>query len=187
MRRTPPSSPTRRRAPGRRTPPSWARDRTNRDALWQALADGLIDCVVSDHSPATADLKCLDSGDFAQAWGGIASVQLGLPVVWTAARSRGVPLTDVVRWMSAAPAALVGLEDKGAIAVGNDADLVVFAPDATFRVDPARLHHRNPVTPYAGRELTGVVRDVWLGGRRIVAGGEPVGAPTGRLLRKGTR
>ena len=163
------------------------RDRTNRDALWQALADGLIDCVVSDHSPATADLKCLDSGDFAQAWGGIASVQLGLPVVWTAARPRGVPLAEVVRWMSAAPAALVGLDRKGAITVGNDADLVVFAPDATFRVDPARLHHRNPVTPYAGVELTGVVRDVWLRGQRVVADSDPTGEPAGRLLRKGIR
>ncbi|MET1060372.1 MAG: allantoinase AllB [Nocardioides sp.] len=163
------------------------RDRTNRDALWQALADGLVDCVVSDHSPSTVDLKCLDSGDFAEAWGGIASVQLGLPVVWTAARSRGVPLTEVVRWMSAAPAALVGLEGKGTIAVGNDADLVVFAPDATFRVDPTRLHHRNPVTPYAGRELTGVVRDVWLHGQRIVVDGDPAGPARGRLLTKGTR
>ena len=163
------------------------RDGANRDALWAALAAGLIDCVVSDHSPATADLKCLDSGDFAAAWGGIASVQLGLPVVWTAARSRGVQLADVVRWMSAAPAALVGLDGKGSIAVGNDADLVVFAPDATFRVDPALLHHRNPVTPYAGRELTGVVRDVRLHGARVVADGEPTGPPTGRLLRKDAR
>ena len=161
------------------------RDRANRDALWGALGTGVIDCVVSDHSPATADLKCPDSGDFAEAWGGIASVQLGLPVVWTAARSRGVGLPDVVRWMSAAPAALVGLDAKGAIAVGKDADLVVFAPDATFLVDPGRLQHRNPVTPYAGRELTGQVREVWLRGRRIVTDGAPDGAPTGRLLQKG--
>src|SRR5688572_1390931 len=140
------------------------RDRANRDALWGALGTGVIDCVVSDHSPATADLKCPDSGDFAEAWGGIASVQLGLPVVWTAARSRGVGLPDVVRWMSAARAALDGLDAKGAIAVGKDADLVVFAPDATFLVDPGRLQHRNPVTPYAGRELTGQVREVWLRG-----------------------
>ena len=80
-----------------------------------------------------------------------------------------------------------GSTRKGAIAVGNDADLVVFAPDATFRVDPARLHHRNPVTPYAGRELTGVVRDVWLRGQRVVADGDPTGEPAGRLLQKGTR
>jgi allantoinase len=98
-----------------------------------------------------------------------------------------VPLADVVRWMSAAPAALVGLEGKGAIAVGNDADLVVFAPDAALRGDPAPLHHRHPGTPYAGRELTGGVRDVRLRGERVVTDGEPSGPPTGRLLRKDTR
>ena len=115
-------------------------------------------------------------------------MQLGLPVVWTAARSRGVaagrrgPL-DVRRARGPGRADAT----RARIAVGDDADLVVFAPDATFRVDPARLHHRNPVTPYAGRELTGVVRDVWLRGQRIVADGEPDGAPRGRLLTKGTR
>ena len=160
------------------------RDAANRDALWQALADGLVDCVVSDHSPATPDLKLPDSGDFGEAWGGVASLQLGLPLVWTAARARGVGLESVVRWMSTAPAALAGLATKGAIEPGRDADLVVFAPDASFVVDPARLHHRNPVTPYAGRTLTGVVREVRLRGRRIAAGGLVDAAPAGRLLRK---
>jgi allantoinase len=160
------------------------RDGANQDRLWEALAEGVIDCVVSDHSPATPDLKCLDSGDFGAAWGGIASVQLGLPAMWTAARERGVGLPDVVRWMSTAPAALAGLPGKGAIAPGNHADLVVFAPDQAFVVDPARLQHRHPVTPYAGRELTGAVRRVWLGGQTVVSDGEPVGAPLGRLLRR---
>jgi allantoinase len=160
------------------------RDGANQDRLWQALAEGVIDCVVSDHSPATPDLKCLDSGDFGAAWGGIASVQLGLPAMWTAARERGVGLPDVVRWMSTAPAALAGLPGKGAIAPGNHADLVVFAPDQAFVVDPARLQHRHPVTPYAGRELIGAVRRVWLGGQTVVSDGEPVGAPLGRLLRR---
>ncbi len=94
------------------------RDAANRDALWQALADGLIDCVVSDHSPSTPDLKCLDSGDFGEAWGGVASLQLGLPLMWTAARERGIGLESVVGWMSAGPAALAGLSAKGAIAPG---------------------------------------------------------------------
>jgi len=156
----------------------------HRDALWQALADGLVDCVVSDHSPSTVDLKCLDSGDFARAWGGIASVQLGLPAVWTAARSRGFGLESVVRWMSSAPAAVVGLSRKGAIAPGRDADLVAFAPDVAFVVDPDALEHRNPLTPYAGRRLTGVVRDVWLRGRRVVEDVTVVGSPHGRLLRR---
>ncbi len=148
----------------------------HQDALWQALADGVITCVVSDHSPCTADLK---AGDFATAWGGIASVQLGLPAVWTEAHRRGIPLEDVVRWMSKAPADLVGLPYKGRIEVGADADLVVFAPDETFTVDAARLHHRNPVTPYHGRTLRGVVRQTWLRGRPV----DGV-TPVGRLLER---
>jgi len=154
----------------------------HQDALWAALADGTLDCVVSDHSPCVPELKALDTGDFGVAWGGIASVQLGLAAVWTAARTRGVPLADVVTWMSARPAALAGLPGKGRIAVGADADLVVLAPDATFVVDPAALHHRHPVTPYAGRTLHGVVRSTWLRGRRV----DGAGPPRGRLLRRGT-
>jgi allantoinase len=160
------------------------RDAANREALWGALADGTIDCVVSDHSPSTPDLKHLDSGDFAEAWGGVASLQLGLPLTWTDALSRGLGLASVVGWMSTAPAALAGLTRKGAIAPGRDADLVAFAPEASFEVDPARLHHRNPVTPYAGRRLDGVVRDVWLRGCRIVTAGTVAAEPTGRLLRR---
>ncbi len=163
------------------------RDAANRDALWQALTDGLVDCVVSDHSPSTVDLKCLDTGDFGDAWGGVASLQLGLSLTWTAARSRGVGLDTVVGWMAAAPADLVGLPAKGAIETGRDADLVVLAPDETFTVDPARLHHRNPVTPYAGLELYGVVRRVWLRGQPVVIGGRVADVPTGRLLRRGSR
>ena len=153
------------------------RDAANADLLWAALADGLITCVVSDHSPCTADLKRQDTGDFAAAWGGIASVQLGLPVIWSAARARGHSLADVVTWMARRPADLAGLSGKGRLAVGADADLVAFDPDATFVVDPARLHHRNPVTPYAGRELTGVVRTTWLRGHPVTGD-----RPAGRFL-----
>ncbi|MFD4644009.1 allantoinase AllB [Lentzea sp. NPDC058436] len=151
------------------------REEENREALWQGLRDGVIDLVVSDHSPSTVELK---EGDFATAWGGIASLQLGLPAVWTGARERGFQLTDVVRWMAAHPARQVGLETKGAIAVGKDADLVVFAPDETFVVDKDKLHHRNPVTPYHGRSLHGVVRQTWLRGKEI-------GTTPGKLLRRG--
>ena len=150
------------------------RDPANADALWRALADGLIDCVVSDHSPCTPDLKRQDTGDFAAAWGGIASVQLGLPVIWSSARDRGVPLTDVVTWMARRPAELIGLSTKGRLAAGADADLVAFDPDGTFVVDPHRLHHRNPVTPYAGKRLSGVVRTTWLRGE-VVIGETPHG------------
>ncbi|MCO6008039.1 allantoinase AllB [Actinoallomurus purpureus] len=149
------------------------RDAANRDGLWHGLAAGVVGCVVTDHSPCPPELK---RGGFDEAWGGISSLQLGLPAVWTEARRRGHDLADVVQWMSAAPAALAGAQGKGAIAVGNDADLVAFAPDEAFTVDPAALRTRHHVTPYTGRELTGVVRATWLRG-------EIVGdTPRGRLL-----
>jgi allantoinase len=155
------------------------REAGNRELLWQALAAGDVDCVVSDHSPCTAELKRLDVGDFGLAWGGVSSLQLGLPAVWTEARARGHGLADVVRWMAEHPARIAGLRRKGRLAVGCDADLAVLAPDEGFVVDPARLHHRNPVTPYAGRRLDGVVRATWLRGR-------PVGEdPRGRFLVRG--
>ncbi|WSP41966.1 allantoinase AllB [Streptomyces sp. NBC_01244] len=156
------------------------RESANQDVLWDALADGTIDCIVSDHSPSTADLK---TGDFATAWGGISSLQLGLPAIWTEAKKRGRTLEDVVRWMSAAPAALAGLASKGAIEAGRDADFAVLAPEETFTVDPAHLHHRNQVTAYAGKTLHGVVKSTWLRGTRIADHGTP-SEPTGRLLER---
>ncbi|AWZ05300.1 MULTISPECIES: allantoinase AllB [unclassified Streptomyces] len=156
------------------------RESANQDLLWDALADGTIDCIVSDHSPSTADLK---TGDFATAWGGISSLQLGLPAIWTEAKKRGRTLEDVVRWMSAAPAALAGLAQKGAIEVGRDADFAVLAPEETFTVDPAHLHHRNQVTAYAGKTLHGVVKSTWLRGAQIADHGTP-SEPTGRLLER---
>ncbi|MEU2565621.1 allantoinase AllB [Streptomyces althioticus] len=155
------------------------REAANQDLLWQALADGTVDCVVTDHSPSTADLK---TDDFATAWGGISGLQLSLPAVWTEARRRGHTLEDVVRWTSTHTARLAGLEArKGAIAPGHDADFAVLAPDETFTVDPAALQHRNRVTAYAGRTLHGVVRSTWLRGERVLADGEFT-APKGRLL-----
>lgn len=154
------------------------RERANADALWQALAGGTLDCVVSDHSPCPPQLK---HGGFDTAWGGITSLQLGLPVIWTHARSRGHTLTDVVRWMSTTPARLVGLQGhKGAIAPGHDADLVAFAPDEPITVDPTKLAHRHPITPYAGAHLTGAVHQTWLRGHPI----DPA-TPKGKLLTPG--
>ena len=155
------------------------RDAANRDALWQGLESGTIDFVVSDHSPAPAELKLAGDGDFAEAWGGISSLQLGLPLVWTEARRRGIPLARVVEWMSAAPARRVGLVAKGAIAEGRAADLAVFAPDARFTVDAEALEHRHPITPYDGRELAGVVRATYLAGVPVDRA-----EPRGRLLRR---
>jgi allantoinase len=160
------------------------RDAANRERLWQGLVSGEIDMIVSDHSPCTADLKRLDTGDFAAAWGGIASLELGLAVVWTAARARGCGLADVVRWMATAPADRVGLNYKGRIAVGADADLVVFDPEAQFVVDPSHLRQRNRVSAYAGRRLAGVVRQTWLRGERVDSSSA---APRGRLIERGRR
>ena len=158
------------------------REAANRELLWQGLRDGVIDMVVTDHSPSTPDLKALDTGDFGVAWGGISSLQLGLSAVWIEARERGFALTDIARWMSAAPARHAGLPGKGQIAVGHDADFAVLAPDDTFVVDAARLHHKNAVTPYHGRTLAGVVRETWLRGEKI----DIEAAPQGRLLNRVT-
>jgi allantoinase len=156
------------------------REAANRERLWSALRDGSLDQVVSDHSPGTVAMKHLDTGDFGSAWAGISSLQLGLPVVWTEASRRGVTLGRVAQWMSAAPAALAGLRHKGRIEVGFDADFCIFAPDQSFAVDPGKLHHRHPVTPYSGRTLIGVVRDTLLRGQLI-----DLREPRGRLLARG--
>ena len=154
------------------------RSAANRERLWTALDSGLIDFVVSDHSPCTPELKQRTTGDFAIAWGGIASVQLGLPVVWTEARRRGWTLKRVAELMSLRPADFVGLPHKGRIAVGCDADLVVFDPDAQFTVDGSALAHRHPLTPYQGATLTGVVQATYLRGRIVDD------KPLGKLLRR---
>ena len=150
------------------------REAENRELLWQGLADGVIDFVVSDHSPCTPELKRFDIGDFGEAWGGIASLQLGLPAVWTQARERGFVVADVVRWMAERPAAQAGMRRKGHIGIGYDADFCVFSPDETFVVDVAKLRHRNPISAYHGRELAGVVRSTWLRGKEIT-GEQPFG------------
>jgi allantoinase len=154
------------------------REASNRELLWAGLREHVLDLVASDHSPCTAEMKEPGSGDFGRAWGGIASLQLSLPLVWTQARGRGFGLGDVAAWMSAAPARLAGLTAKGRIAAGYDADFCVLAPEEPFVVDPGRLYHRHPAaTPYAGRKLYGVVRATMLRGRAV----DP-GAPRGRLL-----
>jgi allantoinase len=144
------------------------READNREALWAALRAGVVDQVVSDHSPCTPQLKRLEEGDFLGAWGGIAGLQLSLSAVWSEASARGFGLADLARWTSSAPAALAGLgRRKGAIRVGADADLVFFDPDATQTVDPAAIEHRHKLTPWAGRTLRGVVRRTILRGATI--------------------
>jgi allantoinase len=159
------------------------RDRERREQLWQALRTGAIDLVATDHSPAPPALKGLDDGDFMRAWGGIASLQLGLAAVWTGATARGLSIDAVSRWLSEAPARLAGLDNvKGSIAVGRDADFVIWDPDADGVVDAAALHHRHAVTPYAGRRLRGVVQQTILRGQVIFDRGVFASTSVGQLL-----
>jgi allantoinase len=159
------------------------RERANRERLWDALGDGLIDTIGSDHSPAPPELKCLDTGDVFRAWGGIASLQLALPAVWTEARRRGFEIADVARWMSRNPAKIVGIANrKGEISPGRDADLVVFDPDSTWTVDPMALHHRHRATPYEGRVLSGRVEATYLRGRQVCGPAGLAKSPSGQPL-----
>lgn len=155
------------------------RESGNSDLLWEGLKDGTIDIIVTDHSPSTIDLKNLDTGDFGTAWGGVTSLQVSLPAVWTAAHERGIDLEQVIGWMATSTADFVGLRAKGRIDVGYDADLAVFAPEETFVVHANELEHRNPITPYDGKTLSGVVR-------RTVLAGEDIDfdRPAGRLTWK---
>ena len=163
------------------------RERENRERLWQALGENLIEMIVSDHSPCPPAMKLRESGDFLQAWGGISSLQLRLPVVWTAARERGFSVARIVEWLSSAPARLVSMEKrKGTIAVGCDADVVIWNPSKTFTVEPEGLHHRHKLTPYAGMKLSGVVEKTFLRGELIYERGRfPLQQPIGRLLLRG--
>jgi allantoinase len=159
------------------------RDAANREELWRALAEGVLDFVASDHSPCSPNLKAMEVGDFVRAWGGVSGLQLALPVVWTEASGRGHTLVDIARWMSAGPAALAGLTGKkGAIAAGNDADLIVFADDERTTVTPDKVLHRHKVTPYAGETLRGVVHATYLRGTRVAESGKAIATELGALL-----
>jgi allantoinase len=146
------------------------------------LKDGLIDLVVTDHSPCTPELKKLDLGDFEAAWGGIASLQFGLAVVWTEARARGASIADMARWMSEAPAKLAGLARKGDVRAGADADFVVWRPEADFAVKKECILHKNKVTPYEGQTLFGPTIATYLRGERVDPRAEKA---RGRWLKRG--
>ena len=164
------------------------REREHRERLWNALAAGHIDLIATDHSPAPPSLKHLDDGDFLRAWGGIASLQIGLAAAWTGAASRGLPLERMTGWMAEAPARLAGLDRaKGSIAIGRDADLVIWDPDAEAAVVPASLHHRHPVTPYAGMRLCGTVRTTIVRGEIVFDEGRVAATRRGELLLGPTR
>lgn len=160
------------------------RARRHREALWEGLEHGVIDLVATDHSPAPPGLKCLESGDFLQAWGGISSLELSLAAVWTSAWERGRTLGDVSQWLSAGPARLAGLPRKGQIAPGCDADIVIFDPNELWTVDPAALHQRHPVTPYAGLALQGRVLRTFVRGMCVYESGRFSEAAGGRWLQR---
>jgi allantoinase len=159
----------------------------HREALWEGLEGGILNMVVSDHSPAPARVKHLDDGDFARAWGGIGSLQLRLPVTWTGAAERGVGFARLARWLALEPARLAGLDAvKGSIAVGSDADLVIWDPDAWFEVRGRDLEHRHATTPYEGMKLRGAVVRTVLGGKTVFDDGV-IKSGNGRMLRRDDR
>jgi allantoinase len=159
------------------------RERENREKLWDAVADGTIDMIVSDHSPCTPELKRRDTGDFMDAWGGISALQFSLPVMWTNFRDRGFGINDLVRLMSEAPAKLAGLDDrKGKLAPGFDADIVIWDPDAAFTVDPEFVYHRHKLTPYSGREVFGRVAAAYVRGEPVYDRGEFAQELVGKVI-----
>ncbi len=164
------------------------RERENRERLWGALAEGVIGMIVSDHSPCPPELKLGEEGDFLRAWGGISSLQLRLPVVWTEARARGFDFVTLARWLCEAPARLAGLDArKGTIAEGLDADFVVWKPAESFVVEPSTMEHRHKLTPYAGQTLSGTVEATYLRGAKVYerVRGFAGRAPSGRLIKRG--
>ena len=159
------------------------REGENREKLWEAIADGTIDMVVSDHSPCAPALKLQESGDFMDAWGGIAALQFGLPVMWTNLKNRGFSIGDLTRLMSAQPAKLAGLDHrKGRLAAGYDADLIIWNPEAEFKVVPEIIQHRHKLTPYSGMELFGKIETSFVGGDKVFENGEFSKRKFGKLL-----
>jgi allantoinase len=161
------------------------RERENSEQLWGALDEGLIEMVVSDHSPCPAGMKCRDTGDFLAAWGGISSLQLRLPIMWTEMQRRGYAIKRLAEWLASAPARLAGLDKrKGSLTVGSDADIIIWNPTAEFRVEPSALQHRHKLTPYAGRTLSGVVKQTFLRGQQIYDEGEFSSIPIGEMIKR---
>jgi allantoinase len=159
------------------------REKENNERLWQALKDGIIDFVATDHSPASPELKELGSGNFSKAWGGISSLQLALPVLWTAAKKHSCSLNDIAKWLCTNPAILIGKQDsKGKIAKGYDADLLVWDPEKRFTVTENLIHHRHKITPYLNEDLYGITEQTWLGGEKVFADGKFLHLNKGKIL-----
>lgn len=159
------------------------RERENCQKLWEGLENGVIDFIVSDHSPCTPELKLLEEGNFNKAWGGISSLQFGLSAIWTEAEKRGYPLSTVVNWMSRETCRFLGLSSrKGALAAGLDADIVIFDPDQTFTVEASMIEHRHKVTPHEGRIFRGQVKQTYVRGHKVFENGKFADTPVGKPL-----
>ncbi|MEW5798737.1 MAG: allantoinase AllB [Bacteroidota bacterium] len=159
------------------------RENENRERLWEALKSGVIDMIVSDHSPCPPAMKLLTEGNFMKAWGGISSLQFGLSIIWTEAKQRSFTLSDVAQWMSNSPASLVGLErKKGSIAAGYDADILVFNPEKSFIVSQSMIHHRHKLTPYVGRTLLGSIERTYVRGSLVYDNNKFIDTPSGNIL-----
>ena len=158
------------------------REKENNEQLWQALKDGIIDFVATDHSPAPPAMKELDTGNFMKAWGGISSVQFSLPVLWTAAKKQGCDVRDIAKWLCEKPAGLPQLKRKGKIRNGYDADLLVWDPGTSFTVTKEMIHHRHKITPYLNEELYGIVEQTWLQGEKLFDDGKFLHLNKGRVL-----
>lgn len=158
------------------------RERANNERLWQALKDGIIDFVATDHSPAPPELKETASGDFMKAWGGISSIQFALPVLWTAAKRHGCSLTDIAKWLCEKTALLPGLRTKGKIARGYDADLTIWNPEGSFTLNAGMIYHKHKITPYLNEELYGTVEQTWLAGVKVFENGNFLQLNKGKLL-----
>jgi allantoinase len=160
------------------------REKANNEKLWNALKDGIIDFVATDHSPAPPDMKEIATGNFMKAWGGISSIQFALPVLWTAAKKHGAGIEDIAKWLAAKPSILPGLQKiKGQIAKGFDADFVVWDPDKTFMVTEEMIQHRHKVTPYSGQQLHGVVEQTWLAGEKVFDQGKYLHLNRGKIVK----
>lgn len=158
------------------------REKKNNERLWHALKDGIIDFVATDHSPAPPEMKELASGDFMKAWGGIASLQFALPVLWTSAKKNNCSLNDIAKWLCEKTALLPQLKKKGKIAKGYDADLVVWNPEKSFTITEDMILHRHKITPYLNEELYGTVEQTWLAGQKVFDGGKFLHLNKGRIL-----
>ena len=158
------------------------REKENNEKLWQALKNGIIDFVATDHSPSPPEIKEVQSGDFIKAWGGISSLQFALPVLWTAAKKHDCTIGDISKWLCEKPALLPGLKMKGKIAKGYDADLTIWNPEEKFIVTDKMIHHKHKITPYLNEELYGTMKQTWLGGKKVFDDGKFLHLNKGSLL-----